>query len=406
MQRSKKFIIILIIVITIVVISSCIIGYIYFKNRIVDDNTGFTLVDQLDADVYSKKKISDYIKKIDGKIIENKNIDTNSLGDKEISFLYYNEKKRKRRGTFKIAVKDKEAPLIWLNNSYSVKRGSDANLEKDIMCVDNYDNKPNCKVEGDYDLNKIGKYPLHYVAIDSSNNKTEISFTLNVYEPKSTSTKSLENSKTSFSDVVKTYKNDDNEIGIDVSKWQGEIDFSKTKDAGASFVMIRIGTQKGVGEEYQLDPYFEENMKKAQKENLKVGIYFYSYADSIKEAENQAKWVVNQVKNYELQLPIVFDWECYSYLNQMELSLFGLNQVADSFLSVIEKSGYDAMLYGSKNYLNSIWKYHSYNVWLAHYTEKTDYQSDYVMWQLCQDGTIDGINGAVDIDILYKNKKD
>ena len=89
----------------------------------------------------------------------------------------------------------------------------------------------------------------------------------------------------------------------------------------------------------------------------------------------------------------------------MQLSLFGLNEVAESFLEKIENAGYDGMLYGSKNYLNSIWKYHDYDVWLAHYTDETDYDSDYVMWQLCQDGRIDGINTAVDINVLYKNDK-
>ena len=95
--------------------------------------------------------------------------------------------------------------------------------------------------------------------------------------------------------------------------------------------------------------------------------------------------------------------ECYSFFNQMELSLFGLNQVAESFLEKVEKEGYDGMLYGSKNYLNSIWKYHDYDVWLAHYTDETDYDDEYVMWQLCQNGVIDGINGMVDINILFRN---
>ena len=86
----------------------------------------------------------------------------------------------------------------------------------------------------------------------------------------------------------------------------------------------------------------------------------------------------------------------------MELSIFGLNEVADSFINTVNKAGYDGMLYGSKNYLNTIWKYHTEEVWLAHYTDKTDYDGDYMMWQLCDDGKIDGIDGYVDIDILYK----
>ena len=89
----------------------------------------------------------------------------------------------------------------------------------------------------------------------------------------------------------------------------------------------------------------------------------------------------------------------------MQLSLFGLNEVAESFLEKIENAGYDGMLYGSKTYLNSIWKYPAYDVWLAHYTDETDYDSDYAMWQLCQNGKIDGITPTVDINVLYKNDK-
>ena len=169
--------------------------------------------------------------------------------------------------------------------------------------------------------------------------------------------------------------------------------------------MIRVGSQQGVQGEYILDPYFKKNIEKAIENNLKVGVYFYSYADSKKEAEHQANWVLKQIKDYEVVLPIAFDWECYNSFNQMELSLFGLNEVAEAFLERVEKKGYDGMLYGSKSYLDSIWKYHNYDVWLAHYTEKTDYDSDYVMWQLCQDGKIDGIDTTVDINVLYKNKE-
>ena len=86
----------------------------------------------------------------------------------------------------------------------------------------------------------------------------------------------------------------------------------------------------------------------------------------------------------------------------MELSLFGLNQVATKFIETVEKAGYQGVLYGSKNYLNSFWKYHDRSVWLAHYNDQTDYDGKYFMWQMCDDGKIDGINGYVDINVLYK----
>ena len=376
------------------------------------DNTGYTLIENLKVPVYSKVKVKDLIASIDGKVITNKTLNTEELGKQEVSFVYENEENKEKRGVFTIDVVDEEKPLVWLSGSYSARVGSNLNLEDEIFCADNYDSNPTCKIEGTYDLNKAGTYNLTYVAKDCNNNEERINFILNVYEPAPATTtqtpapaEEREEVVTAFNDVVATHKDENTEIGIDVSKWQGDIDFRKVKDAGATFVMIRVGSQQGVDGEYILDPYFKQNIENALANDLKVGVYFYSYANSKKEARKQATWVLDQIKDYEITLPIAFDWECYNSFNQMELSLFGLNEVAESFLEKVEDKGYDGMLYGSKNYLNSIWKYHDYDVWLAHYTDQTDYDSHYVMWQLCQDGRIDGINTAVDINVLYKNEK-
>ena len=376
------------------------------------DNTGYTLIENLKVPVYSKVKVKDLIASIDGKVVTNKTLNTEELGKQEVSFVYKNKNDKEKRGVFTIDVVDEEKPLVWLSGSYSARVGSNLNLEDEIFCADNYDSNPTCKIEGTYDLNKAGTYNLTYVATDSNKNEERINFTLNVYEPAPATTtqtpapaEEREEVVTAFNDVVATHKDENTEIGIDVSKWQGDIDFKKVKDAGATFVMIRVGSQQGVDGEYILDPYFKQNIENALANDLKVGVYFYSYANSKKEARKQADWVLDQIKDYELTLPIAFDWECYNSFNQMELSLFGLNEVAESFLEKVEDKGYDGMLYGSKNYLNSIWKYHDYDVWLAHYTDQTDYDSHYVMWQLCQDGRIDGINTAVDINVLYKSEK-
>ena len=401
-----------IIVITLVGIILIIIGIILLITAEPKlDTSGYKLVDNLKVDVYSPKKVSDFISSIEGKVITNKKINTEKLGKQEITFIYENEQGRKRKGIFDIEIVDQEEPLIWLSGSYSVKVGSKLNLEEEILCADNYDSSPNCRIEGTYDLNTAGTYNLTYIATDSSNNEEKVNFALNVYEPTPQVESATESETvkepvvTAFNEVVENHKKENTEIGIDVSKWQEEIDFAKVKNAGATFVMLRVGSQQGIGGEYNLDPYFRQNIENAIKNDLKVGVYFYSYADSNTEAKKQADWVLEQVQDYKLTLPIAFDWECYNSFNQMQLSLFGLNEVAESFLEKIENAGYDGMLYGSKNYLNSIWKYHDYDVWLAHYTDETDYDSDYVMWQLCQDGRIDGINTAVDINVLYKNDK-
>ena len=398
---NKKIIILSSIIIVAILIVSLII---YFNMRIVVDNSGFTLKDDLTVNVYSNVKVKDFIKDIDGKVVDNNKINTTKLGKVEVEFIYLNSDNRKRKGVFEVEVKDLEEPLIWLSNSYSVRVGDDVNLKDEILCADNYDSNPSCKITGDYDLNTAGNYSLVYEAEDSSGNKESVDFTLYVYEPREVtgggSTSDV--TYTDFNAILEEHKNKDTLVGIDVSKWQGAIDFSKVKEAGAEFVIIRVGHQNGVGGEYVLDPYFKRNIGKALDNDLKVGIYFYSYADSKKEAKKQAEWVIKQIKDYDITLPIAFDFESFTLFNSMNLSLYQLNEVAESYFSTLEDAGYDTMLYGSKNYLNAIWKYNTNKVWLAHYTDQTDYDKDYMMWQLCQDGVIDGINGYVDIDILYK----
>lgn len=381
----------------------CIVGIcISFSNRIKIDNSGFLLKENLEVEVYSKVKVSDFLESIEGKIIKEESLSTKQLGKQEVSFIYLNKENKKRKGIFTIEVQDKTEPLIWLGNSYRIKVGSKIDLEKQILCADNYDKIPKCSIKGEYDLNKEGSYKLEFEAIDSSNNQETVEFTLYVYEPKETSNASSKKENTMFSDVIKKYKTEENEIGIDVSKWQEEIDFQKVKEAGASFVMIRLGYQNGVGGKYVLDPNFNKNIEKAILNDLKVGVYFYSYANSEKEAKKQAQFVLKNIKEYSISLPIAFDWECYTHFNSMEISLFGLNAIADAFLSEIEKNKQEAMIYASKNYLNAIWTYQNYDVWLAHYTENTDYDGKFKMWQLCENGKIDGIATEIDIDILYK----
>ena len=406
--NKKKVIIFVVLLLIITLITALII---YLNVRIVDDNSGFTLKENLKTEVYTEANFEDYIDTIEGKIIEKPKIDNKRTGKQSLEFIYLNKDNKKRRGTFEIEIVDTEKPLVWLSNNYSTKIGTDIDLKDKIMCVDNYDNKPSCQINGEYDINTAGVYQLEFIAKDSSGNIFQKEFTLTVYEPVQTENNSneIETSEPSyidFNDVLNNYKNENTEIGIDVSKWQGNIDFTKVKNAGATFVMIRVGSQNGVGGEYVLDKNFKQNIENALKNDLKVGIYFYSYADSEKEAKKQANWVIKQIKDYDIDLPIVFDFESFDAFNQMELSIFGLNEVANSFIETVDNAGYTGVLYGSKNYLNAIWKYHTSPVWLAHYTDQTNYEGDYFMWQMCDDGKIDGIEGYVDIDILYKNSSE
>lgn len=395
----KRSMIVILFILLIGIILSIIL-FNHFKDKEIPiDNENYTLISDLNIEVYSDVKVSDMIDTINGKIYEDNIIDTNELGVKEIEFIYENKKGRKRRGIFNVTVIDTTAPIIFLNNSYSVTVGYNKNLTDVILSLDNYSSIIKREIIGNYDFNKVGSYPLQYKATDGVGNETIVDFTLNV-NPKTKTTYS--NSYIKYSDIVSTHKNENTKIGIDVSKWQGNIDFNKLKQAGVEFVIIRVGTGLGFGKEYVEDAYFRQNIKGAIDANIPVGVYFYSYATTKEEAENEARWVYNIIKDYNITLPVVFDWESWSSFNSLNLSMHDINEIADAFLDEISSLGYKGMLYGSRNYLQKIWDT-DYPVWLAHYTKQTNYEGDYYIWQLCDTGRVSGINGYVDINVMYEN---
>ena len=331
-------------------------------------------------------------------ISDNYKIDTDILGKKEYEIVYVKDKKKYSYKYF-LNVVDNEAPIVFSGTNKTVTKGYTGELCNLITYGDNYDGNINCVIEGNYNLNKKGSYKLKYILSDSSNNIKEVNVTLNVVD-KTNKTNSSSNIIL-FKDIIKNYKTDSNEIGIDVSKWQGDIDFEKVKNAGAGFVMMRIGYQTKTGE-LEIDPYFLQNIKNAKASGLKVGIYFASIAISREEVINHANWVINTLNGEKLDLPIAFDWENWSRWNNFKISFHDINSIANDFIKTVKKSGYEGMLYSSKFYLENIWTNKlDFPVWLAHYTTKTSYTGKYKIWQMCNTGRIDGINGDVDIDIIY-----
>ena len=280
--------------------------------------------------------------------------------------------------------------------------GEDINLLDKIFCGDNADDSPARYIEGFYDLNTTQDYPLTFIAVDSSGNETRKDFTLKVVE--NNSSKPKDKTVTLFSDIIEKHKTDETLIGIDISKWQEDVDFEKIKNEGVEFVFIRVGTAKGTNGEYVLDPKFERNITEANKYDIPVGIYYYSYANSVEHSICDAEWVLEQIRDYKVDLPIVFDWEDWNNFNSYQMSFYKLTASATAFLDTCDSHGYDGMLYSSKSYLEKIWLPVSYPIWLAHYTEKTNYNGDYMVWQLCEDGEIEGIQNPVDINVLYKSK--
>ncbi len=377
----------------------------YYEYQVKHAVINITYKDDLTVEFLSEVKVSDFITSINGKITNDYIIDTKTVGDKEINYEYINDDNIKLKQTFNIKIVDTTSPIIWLGSSYTVNMGSDINLTEKIMCGDNYDSSPICEIVGTYDINKAGSYPLVFKATDKSGNISEQPFNLIVRDPNNGSGGGNNNytpTVTYFSDVVKNYKNENTEIGIDISEWQGDVDFAKLKEAGVEFVFIRVGSTRGIDGEYFVDGKFLDNIKEANEIGMPVGLYFYSYANSKDKAIKDAKWVLEQIKGYKVDLPIAFDWENWSFYNEFKLSFFGLTDMANTFLDVFKEAGYQGMLYSSKSYLEQIWLKSNYPVWMAHYAYETNYAGEYSYWQMCNDGRVDGIYGDVDINIRYK----
>ena len=411
--NKKKLILIIIIVIGIILISiGIIIGIkrLIEKYRIAHATVLVVLRESLDVEVYKEVEVKDFITRLNGNLITNYKVDTSELGKKEITFEYINDENIKIPYTIEINVVDKTPPVLSSYNNVYVYT-DEVNFVDDLFCGDNYDNEPKCYIEGEYDINTPNTYNVNLVGEDSSNNKTTHNMNLVVRERvKSNQTSkdefSFSSASVEFSEIREKHKADNTLVGIDVSKWQGDIDFKKVKEAGVEFAMIRVGIQKGLNGEYNLDTKFKDNIEGFTKEGIPVGVYFFSYADSKEEAKKQAKWVVKQIKKYDVDLPVAFDWENWDGYRGFNVSFHSLNEVADEFMDTIESKGYKSILYSSKNYLNMVWTYTDHDVWLAHYTEQTDYDKDYSIWQLTEKGKVPGIEGNyTDINILYKKEK-
>ncbi len=405
-MRLRKSVIIVFILIILIVIGVSIGIHFYHEKydyKYIEINPN-----SFEIEVFSTVQLSSLVTNVELK--DDVLISTNSIGTQEFEIKYLKDNKR-YKSNIKVTVEDNTAPVIFKSGTVTTYVGEEIDIINSIYAGDNYDNNPKREIIGEYDIDTIGTYNLTYRVTDSSDNENERDFKLVVKQkPKntgsSTSTNtSIKHERTLFNDIVETHKNDNTMIGIDISKWQGTIDFEKVRDAGCEFVIIRLGHQKGLHGELIVDPYFKQNLENAKKAGLKVGVYLYTYSSSVEESIDQAKWALKQIGNEKLDLGISYDWESWAVFNKLNLSFYNFTKVGDSFLDYVEEKGYKGYLYSSKYYLENIWTEEKHNIWLAHYTSNTTYTGPYSIWQMCSNGKISGINGDVDIDILYLNNK-
>ena len=191
--------------------------------------------------------------------------------------------------------------------------------------------------------------------------------------------------------------------GIDVSKYQGNIDWQKVKASGIDFAILRLGYTGTVTRKPTLDAKFKRNLTEAAKVGLGVGVYYYSTATSLKQAQNEAKFVIKHLKGAKLQYPVYIDTEDAM---QRQLSKDTLTSIVKEFCETVEQAGYYVGIYANKSWfaeqLNEN-KLKVYDKWIAQYNDKCTYKGDYGMWQYADNGKIDGIKGNVDLNKCYKD---
>ena len=187
--------------------------------------------------------------------------------------------------------------------------------------------------------------------------------------------------------------------GVDVSVYQGNIDWNRAKADGIEFAIMRAGYGKYVS---QKDKYFDQNMKNAKAAGLPCGVYWFSYALTPEDAIKEADACYEVIKNYKLEYPVSFDMETES---QMKLPKETVAQIIEAFCGRMESYGYYTTLYTYASFLNYKVEdriFDKYDIWVAHYnTSKPAFNRNYGLWQYSCTGSVQGITGNVDRDYVY-----
>ena len=211
-------------------------------------------------------------------------------------------------------------------------------------------------------------------------------------------------------DVI--YEGDENfttRKGVDVSKWQGNVDWEKVKAAGYEFAFFRLGYRGYQEGGLFVDDTFHQNMENAGKAGLDLGVYFFSQAISEEEAIEEAYFVLNELENLEIQLPIVYDPEFVYEDDSRTKDLSGeqITKNVKAFCEIVENAGYESMIYASMYWeaeILDMGELKDYTFWYADYVDKPQTPYDFAYWQYSDTGSVDGIDGNVDLNIQFIQK--
>lgn len=196
--------------------------------------------------------------------------------------------------------------------------------------------------------------------------------------------------------------------GVDVSVYQGEIDWQAVADAGVDFAIIRVGYRGYSQGAIQPDTNFQKNMEGALKAGLDVGVYFFSQATTVREAEEEADYVLEAIRNYPVTYPVVFDWEFIDGQTARTDEMEGehMTECAKTFCELVQAAGYTPMVYFNQEqgYLYyQLDQLDEFPFWLAEYDEKPDFFYNFDIWQYTHTGTVPGIEGNVDLNLAFRD---
>ena len=196
-------------------------------------------------------------------------------------------------------------------------------------------------------------------------------------------------------------------FGVDVSSYQGDIDWARVKADGVDFAILRVGGRGYTEGGLYADTKFEQNLQGALDAGLEVGVYFFSQAITVEEAEEEARFVLDKIRGYALTGPVVFDWEA---LGKSEARTYGLDtdtlcRCALAFCELVEEAGYTPMIYltsyaGYVKY--DLSRVMDYPFWFAEYDKAAPtFYYHFQMWQYTSKGSVDGIQGNVDMNLWF-----
>lgn len=194
--------------------------------------------------------------------------------------------------------------------------------------------------------------------------------------------------------------------GIDISEWQSDIDWQRVANDGIDFAIIRLGYRGYTEGKLNLDINFIENMEEALDSGLDVGVYFFSQAITEQEAIEEAQMCIDYLRNYDITYPVVFDWETVNSASARTNNINGtvLTNCAIAFCETIENAGYEAMIYANKELslrTLDLSRLTDYPFWFAGYTTYPEFYYGFDMWQYTSDGSVNGIEGRVDMNIEF-----